>query len=137
MKYPHLVNAITAAILILVGLYSFSSNPNHPPTALIGPAVGVLLLILTPGVKSNNRVVAHVVVGLTFLFGLLSLFFWVKGLANGGDTGRNVDINSLAEAQRRGFVFFTMAISCFIAVAFYVAGFIAKRKERLQNQAGH
>ncbi|MCE3008924.1 MAG: hypothetical protein LW884_11345 [Bacteroidetes bacterium] len=120
IKKPYLANLACAALLILAGLYSYLSNESRPGTALIGPVFGLLLLVLTPGLKRENKVVAHLVVVLTLLFGLMSLYM---GFLKAPKPG--IDPDTLA---RRNLVFAAFAIACFGAMVVYVLGFIQKRK---------
>lgn len=128
MKRPDIVTLITGLVLVCTGLFSYLSNENRPPTALIGPAIGAILIACYPGVKNSNKIVAHVVVVLTLLFGLIStqMFFNSYG---------NAELDELTRS-RRVTVFAIMAVACLSATALYVAGFIEKRKERKAAEAG-
>ncbi len=121
MKKPHLVNIITALVVILAGVYAYLSNDKRPVSALIAPGIfGFLLLIMTPGVKSGNKIIAHVVVVLTLVFGLFTGFQAIKSM----------DFPDKETGERRVKVFSIMSLACLTATGFYVAGFIDKRKER-------
>jgi hypothetical protein len=124
VKKPYLINIITGLVVAIAGLYSYLSNENRPPTALIGPGFGALLLLMTPGMKKENKVVAHVVVLLTLLFGIMSIIMATK---KGGVTDPEV-------LQRRMMVFAVMAGICFWATAMYVLGFIEKKKAKRAGQ---
>ncbi len=127
IKRPDLITLITGAILIIAGLYSYFANDNRPPTALIGPIVGAILVACYTGVKNSNKTIAHVVVVLTLLFGLISIQMFTNSLGN----------EALDEAtrQRRVIVFAIMGAACIGATVIYVLGFIQKRKERKAAEA--
>lgn len=130
MKHPHIVNTVTAIILIIVGGYSYLANESRPISALItGPGVGLVLLALTPGIKKDNRVIAHIAVVLTLLLGVAALFMGARTIL-GTSNAMNIDENG--EVTRRIVVLFTMALTCLVAVSLYVGGFIQKRKARQQ-----
>ncbi len=124
MKQPHLINFITAFVLVCAGLFSYFSNPLRPPTALIGVGLGLILLAMTPGLKSNNKIIAHVVVVLTLVFAIMTASMALKSRTE----------PDLEKRNRRLMVFGVMSLTCFAATGFYVAGFIDKRKQR---QAGN
>ena len=57
------VNAIT---LISFGLWGYI-DVNFSPTALIPVIFGIIILLLNPGLKKENKIISHIVVLLTFL----------------------------------------------------------------------
>lgn len=65
----HQANMLNALVLIAMGLWGYfgADAADRSMTALIAPAFGAILLFCTPGVKSENKAVAHVAVLLTFL----------------------------------------------------------------------
>ena len=128
MKRPDIVTLVTGLVLVAAGLFSYFSNENRPPTALIGPIVGAILMACYPGVKNANKIVAHVVVVLTLLFGLISLQMFFNSYGND-------ELDEMTR-NRRVMVFAIMAVACLTATALYVAGFIQKRKERKAAEAG-
>ena len=54
-----------AIILIALGVFGYVISGS--PTALIAPAIGIILLALAIPVKKENSVAAHIGVGLTGL----------------------------------------------------------------------
>lgn len=124
MKQPHLVNLFTAFVLIAAGIFSYFSNPLRPPTALIGVGLGAILLVMTGALKKNNKIVAHIVVVLTLIFGIMTASMALKS--------RNEQ--DLEKRNRRMLVFGVMSATCLVATGFYVAGFIDKRKQRLAGK---
>jgi len=80
---PYIANLINAILLITLGIWGYFGSQTPSFTALIPVFAGTLLLVLTPWFKKGNKVVAHVVVVLTFIL-LIALF---KPLT--GAIGRN------------------------------------------------
>lgn len=118
MVHPYIVNTINAIILIIAGLIGYLGNAAHPPTALIAPAFGLLLLACTYHLRKHNRFVLNTVTALTLLMGVVAIlritpadFSW--------DT--------------KNILLLVIGLSCFVAVAFYVGTFI--RERRLRNNA--
>ena len=58
-------NILNSVCLILIGLWGYFEVSS--PTALIPVGFGVALLLCTPGLKNENKVIAHVAVLLTFI----------------------------------------------------------------------
>lgn len=68
----HTANRINALVLIICGLWAYLTPQYSFWTALIPTGFGVALLLCSPGVKVENKVIAHVAVLLTLIiFGLL------------------------------------------------------------------
>ena len=64
---PFIANLINAIILIALSSWGYFASQTPSMTALIPTFIGVVLLICTPGVKNENKVIAHVAVLLTFV----------------------------------------------------------------------
>ena len=64
---PYLINLINAFVLITLGSWAYCSSDTPSVTALIPVIAGVILLLITPGFKKGNRILAHLAVVLTFL----------------------------------------------------------------------
>jgi len=67
----NLINSITLLAMGAWGYYAATQTADPEvgvsPTVFIAPAIGLLLLLSTPMLKKENKVVAHIVVLLTFL----------------------------------------------------------------------
>jgi len=116
MVHPYIINTINATVLLVAGLIAYFANPAKPPTALIAPLFGLLLLACTYHLRRHNRFVFHTVTALTLLVGLLvawrinpEAFSW---------SGRDI-------------LLMLMGLSCLVATAFYVGTFV--RERRLRN----
>lgn len=99
-----------AIILIALGVFGYVISGS--PTALIAPAIGIILLALAIPVKKENSVAAHIGVGLT---GLTTIMFFIVG------------------AIRSNVIIILMAVVTLIAFIFYIADFMKRKKEREVN----
>ena len=115
MVHPYIINTINALVLIIAGLIGYFANPAKPPTALIAPFFGLLLLACTYHLRKHNRFVFHTVAALTLLVGFLVVM--------------SIDPDTF-EWSRRNILLVVMGLSCFTAVGFYVGTFIRERRLR-------
>lgn len=115
---PHIASLINAILLITLPLWSYFTSKEPSITALIPTFVGVVLLLCNPGIKSENKIIAHVAVLLT----LLILFGLIKPLM--GAIGRE-DPNPLAIGR-----VVVMIISTIVALVTFIQSFIQARKNR-------
>ncbi len=99
-----------AMILIALGVFGYVTSGS--PTALIAPAVGIVLLGLVIPVKKENSAAAHIGVGLT---GLTTIAFFIVG------------------AMRGNIIIVLMAVVTLIAFIFYISDFLRRKKEREAN----
>lgn len=97
-------------ILIALGVFGYVTSGS--PTALIAPAIGLILLILAIPVKKDNSLAAHIGVGLT---ALSAIMFFVVG------------------AMRGNSIIVIMAVVTLISLIFYITDFIKRKKEREAN----
>jgi len=104
------VMTFNAMVLIALGVFGYVTSGS--PTALIAPAVGIVLLALVIPVKKENSVAAHIGVGLT---GLATIAFFIVG------------------AMRGNIIIVLMAVVTLIAFVFYVLDFMRRKKEREAN----
>ena len=110
-----LINAITLIGLGTWGYFDFTGT-EPSPTALIPVGVGFVLLILSPGVKKENKVVAHIAVLLT----LLILFGLGKPL-----------LGAISKENTMGIIRISiMMLTTLLAMIAFVKSFIAARKAR-------
>lgn len=85
-------------------------------TALIPVIGGALLLLMTGGIRRENKVVAHVAVLLTLIL-LLGLFMPLKGAMERSD---NMAVVRVA----------LMLVSSIVALTAFIRSFIAARRRR-------
>ncbi|MFB6341553.1 hypothetical protein ACE1ET_07515 [Saccharicrinis sp. FJH62] len=113
---PYLANLINSIVLIALGLWSYFGSETPSVTALIPVFVGVVLLAMVKPMQGGNRVVAHIVVTLTFLL-LVSL---VKPLT--GAIGRDSQIGVIR-------VVIMMATSLY-AMIIFIKSFVDARVKK-------
>ncbi|MEM9824432.1 MAG: hypothetical protein AAF985_25325 [Bacteroidota bacterium] len=120
---PYEINLLTAFILITMSVwgYFFGSSDTPSVTALIPAFFGVLFAALTPLMQKENKVVAHVIVLLTFLL-IIALVRPLNGAIGRGD---NLAIFRVA----------AMIVMCAIAMVIYIKSFRDARKAREAGQA--
>ena len=116
---PHIASLINAISLIGISLWGYFGSEKPSPTAFIPAAFGVLLLACLPGVKSHNKMVAHVAVLLTLVV-LLALFMPLKGAIGRQDTMAIIRVG-------------LMLATTVIAMVFFVKSFIDARKARVSE----
>jgi cytochrome b len=107
-----LVNAIT---LVVMGLWGYFSSNDPSFTAFIPVAAGVILLLLSAGIRNQNRHVAHTAVILTLLL-FIALFKPLSGSLSRHDS---------AGITRIIIMMFTSLLS----LTFYIKSFIEARKQ--------
>ncbi|WP_161887967.1 hypothetical protein [Pontibacter russatus] len=116
MVHPYIINTVNAAVLLVAGLIVYFTNPAKPPTALIAPLFGLLLLACTYHLRRHNRFVLHTVTALTLLAGLLVAW--------------RIDPEAFSWSGR-SMLLVLMGLSCLVATGFYVGTFV--RERRLRN----
>ena len=114
---PHFANLLNAATLIVMGLQGYFASEGRPETALIPVGAGVVLLLLTNGVKKENKVIAHIAVLLTFLMIIALAAMPLKRALGSGDTAATIRI-------------IVMLITGIIAMVSFIGSFRAARKAR-------
>jgi hypothetical protein len=108
----HLINSV--ALILMGGWGYFATSSN---TALIPVAFGVVLLALSKGVKTENKLIAHIAVLLTLLvFGALVAKPLISALRD-GDTLGSIRVG-------------VMVLTSLIALVYFIKSFIDARKAR-------
>ena len=108
-----LINALT---LIGMSAWAYFASATPSMTALIPAGFGIALLLCLPGVKAENKVIAHVAVLLTIVV-LLALFMPLKRAVGRGD---------MMAILRVGLMMATTAV----AIVFFIKSFRDARKAR-------
>jgi hypothetical protein len=111
---PYLINLLNAIVLVTLGSWAYLTSDHPSVTALIPVFAGIVLIVITPGFKRGNRVLAHIAVVLT----LLILIGLIKPLT--GSIGRS---DSLAIARVS-----VMIITSLTAMVIFVKSFIDARR---------
>ena len=112
----HTANLINALTLIAMSLWGYLSSDTPSVTALIPTAIGTVLLLLTNGVKNENKVVAHIAVLLTLVI-LIGLFKPFMGAMERADNAAMLRVA-------------LMILTTLMALVFFVKSFIYARKNR-------
>jgi len=112
---PHKISFVNAITLISFGLWGYI-DVDYSPTALIPVIFGIIILILNPGLKRENKVVAHIVVLLTFLI----LGGLVKPLMSTLESGNTMGITRVS----------LMMLSTLMALISFIKSFIANRSKK-------
>ena len=112
---PHKISFVNAITLISFGLWGYI-DVDYSPTALIPVIFGVIILMLNTGLKKENKVVAHIVVLLTFLI----LGGLVKPLMSTLESGNTMGITRVS----------LMMLSTIMALIVFIRSFIANRSKK-------
>lgn len=112
----HISNLVNALVLIVISGWTYLASETGSLTALVPAVFGLALLACHPGVKSENKTVAHVAVLLTLVvFG--ALFVPLMGTLDRGDTVAFIRV-------------LTMQATSVLAMVFFVRSFIEARRSR-------
>ncbi|MEM1380096.1 MAG: hypothetical protein AAGH41_05660 [Pseudomonadota bacterium] len=112
----HTASLINALILIACSAWAYLASDTPSITALIPAFFGAGLLLCVPGVKAENKVIAHIAVLLTLVV-LLALFMPLRGALGRGDTVAILRV-------------VLMMASTAVAFVFFIKSFIDARKAR-------
>ena len=115
---PYIANLLNSIVLIVMGLWAYFSSESPSVTALIPVIFGGILLLSHPWMKKENKVAAHIVVGLTLLI-LVALI--AKPLMSALDSGNNLAIFRIG----------LMILTSIIALITFVRSFINARKSKV------
>ena len=109
---PYKANILASVILLVFGIWGYlDSNSN---TALIPVAFGLLFLLATVPFRQGNRIVAHIIVVLTFLL-VLALLKPLFGAINDGRTMAIVRIGIMIGACLYALAIYTSKILWMLA----------------------
>jgi hypothetical protein len=98
-----------AIVLIALGTGGYFVSDSKSLTAFIGPAIGIILMILAFPTKKENSAAAHIAVGITGIAAVVILF---RGISSG---------NALI---------LIMGVATVTAFIFYIANFFIRKKMR-------
>ena len=117
---PYQISAINAVSLIALGSYGYIKSDSPSITALIPVIFGVLLLLMNSGIKSENKLIAHVAVTLTLVI-LFGLAMPLLGAIGRSDTYAILRVS-------------VMVITTVVSMVFFVKSFIEARKNKEASQ---
>lgn len=122
MPQSYKINALNASVFIICGLIGFLAHylqwGDYQQTALIPFVLGILLLVMTPGMKSGTGVVYTAVIALTFIFGVIVSGMLIK--LSGSDS----------TSARKMILLTIIALSCFASFAVYLNNWMEQRKAK-------
>lgn len=113
---PYQASLVNAIVLITMSAWAYFTSATPSITALIPALIGIILLILNPGVKKEGKVPAHIAVVLTFVI-LLGL---IKPMMGAIESGNSLGITRVT----------IMIITTIVALVAFIQSFIAVRKKR-------
>lgn len=116
---PYLANLMNALSLIGLSFWGYLSSETPSITALIPLFIGIILLILTPGVRKQNKMVAHIAVFLTLVV-LTGLIKPLLGVFERWDTTAILRVC-------------IMVLSSIVAMVAFILNFIAAKKNKAAN----
>ena len=108
----HTASLVNAIILITVGGWGYFESGS--PTSLIPVVIGIILVLLNRGVKSQNKVIAHIAVLVTMLG-----FALIMPLMRAIEDGRTDAILRIL----------IMLSSSVFAMIFFIKSFVEARKK--------
>lgn len=102
---------INAVVLIALGLYGYiSAEPSHKSmTALIAPAIGIILIALSIPASKQNKTATHIAVIITLI---TVIVFFIVGLIRSNN------------------LIIIMAVVTLAALILYIMDFSKRKKER-------
>lgn len=116
------VTLIYSILIIITGITGlmarYFEQGDWQFTSLIPAGFGIILLLMVPGMKKHNRMIAHLVVLLTFFLSIMVLVMLVKNLGEGSGLNRKV------------ILFIIILAASAWALSMYIASFITARKNR-------
>ncbi|MEM6619975.1 MAG: hypothetical protein AAF631_11835 [Pseudomonadota bacterium] len=112
----HTASLINAATLILVSIWAYVATSGGSLTTFIPALFGMALVVCYPGVRAENKVVAHVAVTLTLVV-LIALYMPLSSALTSGEAGPL--IRSIL-----------MVITTVLAMVFFIKSFRDARRAR-------
>ncbi len=121
MSTPYKINILNSLVFIGCGLVGFIAHylrlGDYQQNALIPFVLGVLLLVMTPSLKSGSAVITKVVTVLTLLFGIIVLALLVQNM--GSDQA----------SARRMILLTIIALSSFASFGMYLNIWMEERRK--------
>ena len=109
-------NILYGTVLIAMGLWGYLSSDTPSVTALIPVIFGVVFLLMSWGIKKENKIISHLIVILTLIV-LISLFKPLSGAMGRSDNLAMIRVG-------------LMILSSIIALIFFIKNFIDARKSK-------
>lgn len=100
-----IANTINAFVLVLCSGWAYLLPDAKSMTVLIPGVAGVILILCTPGVRTENKIVAHVAVLVTLLI-FLALFVPLRSAISSGDAMGMFRVGLMMATSLLAMVFF-------------------------------
>lgn len=115
---PYQVTIFNATVLVVFGLWAYLdvASDSRSMTILIPVIFGVILALLVPAFKRENKVVAHVVAGVTLLISVALIMPMIGSIAR----------EDMIAVFRVG----VMIAASLFALSVYIKSFLAVRRAR-------
>ncbi len=114
-------NLLNGIVLLAAGLYGYfgmvNSEGKHAITALIPAVFGLTFLACQKGVAAENKIIAHIVVVLTFLLLIICTMRFFK----------------IEDWGAKKYLFLACIVSNVIALIAFIGSFMEARKKRQQQ----
>ena len=111
----NILNSLTLIVFGIWGAYPYIFSGAGSVTSLIPLLFGLLLLSLNNGMKKENKMIAHIVVLVTFVI-LVALIMPLKGAFERSDTMALIRVG-------------IMLLTSFLAMITFIQSFIQARKK--------
>lgn len=122
MSHPYKINIFNSFVFMSCGLVGFVLHyvklGDYEQTALIPFVLGVLLLVMTPGMKSGIAIIRKTVIVLTFIFGVVVLVMLVRNMGNDEASARKMILLAI------------IALSSFYSFGIYLNNWMEERRRR-------
>ncbi|MEM6688415.1 MAG: hypothetical protein AAF664_03245 [Planctomycetota bacterium] len=110
------LSLLNAILLIALGIAGFVTSDSPSKTAFIPVVAGALIMACNPGVRRNNKAIAHIAVLLTLVI-LLGLVMPLKGAFDREDSAAIGRVT-------------IMLLSTLLALVFFIKSFIDVRRSK-------
>ncbi len=117
----HSANMLNAVVMIVCSFWAYLTPAYSSLTALIPAGFGIALILCGPGVKVENKIIAHIAVVLTFVI-LMLLIVPMRTAVYEGNTMSILRVGA-------------MMITGFLAMVMFIRSFKEARRRREEGSA--
>jgi hypothetical protein len=118
---PFKINFLNSLVFILCGVAGFVSHyavySSYNQQTLIPVVLGMLLLVMTPYMRTGSRVISRIVTLLTLIFGIIVLLMLFTCMGSDKVTARRMIILTI------------IALSSFASLGLYLSTWVAERRK--------